>query len=51
MSAWHLQMVTVHGVVVVVVKYVEFSLYVPPHAAEEAGMQNEQWTKHKRLEI
>ena len=36
MSAWHLQMVTVHGDVVVVVKYVEFSLYVPPHAAAEA---------------
>ena len=42
MSAWHLRMVTVHGVVVVVVKYVEFSLYVPPHAAG-AGMQNEQY--------
>ena len=39
MSAWHLQMVTVHGVVVVVVKYVEFSLYVPPHAAGETGVQ------------
>ena len=43
MSAWHLQMVTVHGDVVVVVKYVEFSLYVPPQAAAEAGMENEQY--------
>ena len=40
MSDWHLQMVMVHGVVVVVSKYVEFSLYVPPHAAERRGLKS-----------
>ncbi len=34
MSDWHLQMVMVHSATFVcVVKYVEFSVYVPPHAA------------------